>query len=114
MRQGQPKRVLAQELDLYEPSLNKWVGSLQVLISNEGRQASEDREKVFENETLTREQQPASAPSVQTKHKKVYSKPLQSADADQVLRETATDYFPMNNSLSEEARKRLRVSRLKQ
>ena len=57
MRQGQPKRVLAQELDLYEPNLNKWVGSLKVLVNNEGRQAAEDREKVFEGEqTLTREQ----------------------------------------------------------
>lgn len=53
LRQGQPSRVLAQELDLYEPNLNKWVGTLQVLISNEGKKAS-NQPKHFDSPTKLR------------------------------------------------------------
>ncbi len=37
MRQGQPKKVVAQEIDLFEPMLNAYVGTLQVLLTNEGK-----------------------------------------------------------------------------
>jgi hypothetical protein len=70
--------VLAQELDVYEPTLNKWVGSLQVLFTNEGKKAADGFAKSaasFETQ-LNRERMPASAPSATPKQKKVYSKPI--------------------------------------
>lgn len=57
---------------------------------------------------------PASAPSVTPKQKKVYSKPLERTEAEQVLRNTASDWNACDNSTSEEARKKMRVARLRQ
>jgi hypothetical protein len=54
---------------------------------------------------------PASAPS---KSKKIYSKPLDQVDTEKALASAATDYVPYANDISEEARKKLRVARLRQ
>ena len=114
LRQGQPKKIVAQEVDLFEPQLNSFVGSLQVLLTNEGKQTDQTlNSKSIEQSTrkLNRDQIPASAPS---KSKKVYSKPLEQVDTEKAFTNAATDYVPYANDISEEARKKLRIARLRQ
>jgi hypothetical protein len=69
MRQGQPSLVLSQELDVYESSQNKWVGSLSMMFTNEGKRISEDdfqatfpKEQLWnaEHSKLRQDQLPAS------------------------------------------------------
>jgi hypothetical protein len=44
----------------------------------------------------------------------VYSKPLEQLETEKALSIAATDYVPYANEISEEARKKLRVTRLRQ
>lgn len=48
------------------------------------------------------------------KSKKVYSKPLQAEETNSLIVSAATEYVPYANEISEEARKQLRVNRLRQ
>lgn len=38
-----PSKVCAAEIELFEPNLNQYVGTLQVMMTNEGRQANQDK-----------------------------------------------------------------------
>ena len=42
LRQGQPSIVMPFQFDLYEQTLNTWVGQLQMLITNEGHRVDMD------------------------------------------------------------------------
>lgn len=62
--------------------------------------------------TTFQEQSIGSKTSLPVKSKKVYSKPLEPSQS--MLMSAATDYVPNANDISEEARKKLRVDRLRQ
>ena len=79
MRQGMPSKVCAAEIELFEPTLNQYVGTLQVMMTNEGRQTNQDkRARSIESRKETRtgsiERKTLAQPE-QQKSKKVYSKP---------------------------------------
>jgi hypothetical protein len=64
---------------LFEPTLNQYVGTLQVLMTNEGRQTTQDKrnrsiESRKETRTSSIERKTMTQPE-QQKSKKVYSKP---------------------------------------
>jgi hypothetical protein len=90
-------------VDLFEPSQNNYAGSLQIQVTNEGRVPK-----------------PKETPKVQTtsraavKCKKVYSKPTEPRETNVLLRSVATSYVPNENQISEEARKKLRISRMRE
>ena len=82
-----------------------------MLMENQGREA--------QNGEITTQykQSPEKQKSNQQtllKSKKVYSRPIDQTDAHQMMRSAATDYVPFANEVSEEVRKKLRVTRLKQ
>jgi hypothetical protein len=98
MRQGEPSRIVAQEYDLCEAEFGTYIGGLQLLVSNEGRKVA-----------------PKQAPSPPGGHKhkkKVTSKPLEKVETA-ALPNLATMYEAAKTHQSEDARKKLRVERLK-
>ena len=128
--------MVPQILNLYEPSFNAWVGQLQVLFTNEGRRVDlKDMANLEKSQTgkdnartANQDQMPASAPSVAPKGtKKVFSRPLDTplkaqpnkTQLDNMLHSFGTEYDyqssapELSQANSEEARKRLRIARLK-
>ena len=85
LRQGEPSRVLAQEIDILEPNQNGWVGSLQMLIANEGKRESDiysGKTEQYETAHTTPEPNSLFTPISHKKSKKVYSTPLSRHEAD--------------------------------
>lgn len=39
LRQGNPKKIITLDVELFEPDLNVFVGTVQVLCTNEGRKS---------------------------------------------------------------------------
>ena len=106
MRQGEPSKVVAQEYDVCEPEFGSNVGALQLLITNEGRKIPALNISPDKNNNHRHK-------------KKVLSKPIdtlqQIIQSEQTLA-TAYEYTKQTQSTmlqSEEARKKLRVDRLK-
>lgn len=96
--------------------MNQYVGSLQVLLTNEGRKPAQVSKEVIENQGVSRAVHTSldgRAPA--KKSKKVYSKPLAatlpSTSAD---KQPAASVVPYANEISEDARKQLRIQRLRQ
>ena len=111
MRQGEPSKVVAQEYDICEADFGQYIGGLQLLVTNEGRKIP-PREKTA---------QPIGGGH---KHKKkVHSKPIDNVTSLMDLSSKTQPNLAMmyettkqNQSTllhSEEARKKLRVDRLK-
>ena len=96
-RAGQPSKILAVEIELFEPNLNKSVGCLQMLLTNEGRQPAKPSNLPQETKKeLQRD-----------KCKKIYSK--QAAEHQMSVAEQTYQV-----DLSENERKRMRVIRLRE
>lgn len=113
---------MAQEFDVCESERGEYVGGLQLLLSNEGRkisdQSSSDNDKLLLRGTNT---SPSKTLTSTHKHKKkILSKPIENISTviDQQLVGLAQAYeFTKTNVgaqyQSEEARKKLRVERLR-
>ena len=99
---------------------------MQILASNEGKHESEvapadtqARSGSLERRTFhggfTRDTSAALGPGVIAKQRKVYSKPITGGQVEQELKQAANEYSPdtRNSEVSEEARKRMRVARLR-
>jgi len=102
MRQGEPSRIVAQEYDLCEAEFGTYIGGMQLLVSNEGRKVAG--------------KQAPSPPGGHKHKKKVTSKPLEKVEnTDSSMPSLATMYdaAKTNHHQSEDARKKLRVERLK-
>lgn len=80
MRQGQPYREYAAEFEAYDPVFNSWVGSLQLLIKNEGRRVAEQDMPLppTSSKSQKSEDEVNYVPVLSTRKnkKRIYSKPL--------------------------------------
>ena len=98
-----------------------------MMITNEGKRVSDDDVRIAkaQEQGLTTDQLPASQPSVSGFKKKIYSKPLDTADGggkrqiDNILNSLATTYenkhgADLHQATSEAARKQMRIARLKE
>jgi len=89
LRQGQLSKQMSQEFELHDHQLNRVVGCLQLLMSNEGKGVRDEDMPTSHSPMkgtsfspdggrrgLRSDQLPASAPSHGKSKKKIYSKPL--------------------------------------
>lgn len=109
---------MAFEVELFERKLNQYVGTLQVLFKNEGRQAAHDRKASVERIAVRDPITNSEVPKAKTQKdelretKKVYSTPveaLKEAERQNLMQAPGPDITFMN----EDQRKALRVSRLR-
>lgn len=109
---------MAFEVELYERKLNQYVGTLQVLLKNEGKQAAHDRkasvERIMTKDPVTNQEvkKEKTYKDDLRETKKVYSTPvvaLQEADRQNLLQAPGPD----TTLLNEDQRKAMRVSRLR-
>jgi len=104
LRQGKPFITMSNEFEVRSDLNNEYVGGVQMLIINKGKELADQQ-------TI-----PNKGPSAQTRHeqpvvrqkKKIYSKPVE-YDQNKYFQQ-ATEYDHGNNQLSEEVRRKLRVT----
>ena len=141
LRQGQPSNVQSFQLDLYEPNMNMWVGQLLLQITNQGKRV--DLEDMVKSPKGASGKIPDDSPLKKKGHslmgshmaqfsqnrptKKVKSRPLdqpasqkdRQTQMESLLKTIGTefDYKGEQSSVlacdSEQARKRLRIARMK-
>ena len=141
LRQGQPSNVQSFQLDLYEQNLNMWVGQLMLQITNQGKRV--DLEDMVKSPKGNNSRLPGDSPlktsdpaagksgmfSADRPTKKIKSRPLdQPADKKEkhtqmetLLKTIGTEFDYKNTGDkssvliqdSENARKRLRIARLR-